>query len=166
MSQSASRGQGKRSEGLYSDAVKGSSGKDKYFCPTQNTDYLSDQDIRNTGTNKHSGYNYTVPTSNRFNAFNQENYQRGGGPFSPPPEDICAPPIVKCDNCSETFVDNGDLEDHNSEHIQIPQYDGNCSLDVSLLPDHVTACKSSSIPVFISSRSAYGITEGRRQCFN
>ena len=74
MSQSASRGQGKSSEGLYSEAVKGSSGKDKYFCPTQNTDYLSDQDIRNTGTNKLSGYNYTVPTSNRFNSFNQENY--------------------------------------------------------------------------------------------
>ena len=73
-SQSASRSQGVRSGKFYSDAVKGSSGENKYFCPTQNTDYLKDQDILNRGKNWHSGYSYAVPTNNRFNSFNQENY--------------------------------------------------------------------------------------------
>ena len=41
-----------------------------YTCPTQETDYLNDKDIRKN----HSKYVYSVPTYNRFSSFNQENY--------------------------------------------------------------------------------------------
>ena len=42
-----------------------------YICPTQDTDYLRDKDIRRNG--KHYGYKSNVPTKNRFQAFNSKN---------------------------------------------------------------------------------------------
>ena len=56
--------------------IKGSVQKAKsfqkivYTCPTQETDYLNDKDIRKN----RSKYDYSVPTYNRFSCFNQENY--------------------------------------------------------------------------------------------
>ena len=44
--------------------------ENNYFCPTQETDYLNDKDVRRTST-KTSGY--TVPTHNRFSGLSQEN---------------------------------------------------------------------------------------------
>ena len=43
---------------------------DKYICPTQETDYLRDRDVRHTNIS----HQYAVPTSNRFYAFNQKNW--------------------------------------------------------------------------------------------
>ena len=46
---------------------------DKYYCSTQDTDYLKDKDIR-TDANVTKANVYTVPTANRFSTLNQENY--------------------------------------------------------------------------------------------
>ena len=48
--------------------------QDRYHCPTQNTDYLRDRDIRNKKQNNYSRYQYTIPTSNRFVQLSQGNY--------------------------------------------------------------------------------------------
>ena len=106
-----------------------------------------------------------------------------GGTSSPPLVDIslfCVPQSVKCDICGETFVNKSFLEDHTTVHIttcdslQIPQYDGNFSLDESILSESDLAFSSSypkdlggsSIPVIISSRSSLPKTEESRLCFN
>ena len=47
--------------------------QDTYHCPTQDTDYKYDRDIRNNEQTSHTEYQYAVPTANRFNSFNQEN---------------------------------------------------------------------------------------------
>ena len=44
-----------------------------YVCPTQETDYLRDRDLRH----KQASHNYAVPTSNRFHVFNKKT-GRGG----------------------------------------------------------------------------------------
>ena len=44
----------------------------KYTCPTEDTDYLRDKDIRYK-QNSNPGFQYAVPTSNRFSSFNQGN---------------------------------------------------------------------------------------------
>ena len=46
---------------------------DKYYCPTQNTDYLKDKDVRSYAKVAKAGV-YNVPTANRFSTLNQENY--------------------------------------------------------------------------------------------
>ena len=46
--------------------------QDEVTCPTQDTDYLRDKDIRYTH-NTNYAFQYAVPTSNRFNSFNQGN---------------------------------------------------------------------------------------------
>ena len=45
----------------------------EYLCPTQETDYQNDKDIRHN--NKKASYapQYIVPTSNRFNSFSSKN---------------------------------------------------------------------------------------------
>ena len=44
-----------------------------YFCPTQDTDYLNDRDVRTYAQVVRSPA-YTVPTANRFSPLYQENY--------------------------------------------------------------------------------------------
>ena len=44
-----------------------------YFCPTQDTDYLNDRDVRTYAQVVRSP-SYTVPTANRFSPLSQENY--------------------------------------------------------------------------------------------
>ena len=45
--------------------------ENNYHCPTQDTDYLNDKDVRSCAVR---GPVYSVPTSNRFSRFSQENY--------------------------------------------------------------------------------------------
>ena len=52
--------------------TKPSLSQDEYICPTQDTDYLNDRDIRIQ--KQHYQSRYTIPTSNRFSQFNQGNY--------------------------------------------------------------------------------------------
>ena len=47
--------------------------RDKYHCPTQDTDHLKDNDVRSYANVTQSNV-YTVPTANRFSTLNQENY--------------------------------------------------------------------------------------------
>ena len=54
--------------------VTSTSMKEKYTCPTQDTDYLRDRDIRKKKTINQVSHNYAVPTANRFNVFNQKNW--------------------------------------------------------------------------------------------
>ena len=46
--------------------------KPEYVCPTQETDYMNDKDIRGNKKANHNSQ-YAVPTNNRFNIFNQKN---------------------------------------------------------------------------------------------
>ena len=53
----------------------------EYFCPTQDTDWMNDRDIRykqkanrTYKTSQYHNIQYTVPTSNRFASLNQGNY--------------------------------------------------------------------------------------------
>ena len=46
--------------------------QDRYHCPTQDTDYLNDRDIR--VKNLQSRYQYSIPTANRFSHLSQGNY--------------------------------------------------------------------------------------------
>ena len=50
--------------------------RDKYYCPTQDTDWKNDKDIRPYKQRYQSNhyYKYEVPTSNRFACLNQGNY--------------------------------------------------------------------------------------------
>ena len=47
--------------------------ENNYHCPTQDTDYLNDKDVRSYAQAV-KGPVYSVPTSNRFSRFSQENY--------------------------------------------------------------------------------------------
>ena len=47
--------------------------QDQYPCPTQDTDWKKDKDIRCKKTNN-PAFQYTVPTYNRFSSFNQKNW--------------------------------------------------------------------------------------------
>ena len=47
--------------------------RDKYHCPTQDTDHQKDKDVRSYANVTQSNV-YTVPTANRFSTLNQENY--------------------------------------------------------------------------------------------
>ena len=56
----------------YHDLVQQRTGEE-YYCPTQDTDWMNDKDIRY----KHKPnptYVYTIPTTNRFSTLNQGNY--------------------------------------------------------------------------------------------
>ena len=51
--------------------------QERYTCPTQNTDWQNDKDIRKNSNNyvkskqnTNSAFEYAVPTSNRFTSFN------------------------------------------------------------------------------------------------
>ena len=48
---------------------------DQYYCPTQDTDWKNDRDVRPKNTKHQSSYNlkYEVPTSNRFACLYQGN---------------------------------------------------------------------------------------------
>ena len=48
--------------------------QEEYYCPTQNTDYLRDRDIRNNKQNNYERYQYSIPTFNRFVQLSQGNY--------------------------------------------------------------------------------------------
>ena len=56
----------------YHDNNINTSSQETYYCPTQETDYLNDRDIR--VKNYQSRYQYSIPTANRFSHFNQGNY--------------------------------------------------------------------------------------------
>ena len=77
---------------------------------------------------------------------------------------------MKCNIISETCVDNYQLDDQineqlkTSDFLKIPQYDGNDTLNESILSEHQSAF-SSSIPVIVSLRPSL-IADGRRPCFN
>ena len=57
---------------FHQEAIK-SKIENNYFCPTQDTDYLNDKDVR-TYAQAVRGPAYSVPTSNRFSGFSQGNY--------------------------------------------------------------------------------------------
>ena len=56
----------------YHDDKINNARQDKYYCPTQDTDYLNDRDIR--VKNYQSRYQYSIPTTNRFSHLSQGNY--------------------------------------------------------------------------------------------
>ena len=56
----------------YHDLVQQRTGEE-YYCPTQDTDWMNDKDIRYKHTPNPS-FVYTVPTTNRFSTLNQGNY--------------------------------------------------------------------------------------------
>ena len=49
---------------------------DKFYCPTQDTDWKNDRDIRTYKPKSQSSnhYKYEIPTSNRFSCLDQGNY--------------------------------------------------------------------------------------------
>ena len=47
--------------------------ENNYFCPTQETDYLNDKDVRRNNFQAVKTSGYTVPTYNRFSGLSQEN---------------------------------------------------------------------------------------------
>ena len=48
--------------------------ENNYYCPTQETDYLNDKDVRRSYAQVVKRPSYRVPTYNRFSVFSQENY--------------------------------------------------------------------------------------------
>ena len=80
---------------------------------------------------------------------------------------------MKCNVCSEVFVNNSDLDDHTTEHgttgdseSDIIQLDGNISLDASSLSSESSFDNPSAIPILISSRTGSLLPDERRSCFN
>ena len=45
----------------------------EFACPTQDTDFLNDMDVRYKKQNNNFSFQYSLPTANRFNLFNQGN---------------------------------------------------------------------------------------------
>ena len=48
--------------------------ENNYYCPTQETDYLNDKDVRRSYAQVVKTSGYSVPTYNRFSGLSQENY--------------------------------------------------------------------------------------------